>query len=68
MRVKQDDDNLTNSEQQDAIDCWVHGIAHLIDAFGRHRTTSLMVCATGYLIEENDPDEDTNHQGDNRSC
>lgn len=55
MRVKPDDVDMTDREQ-DAIDCWVHGIAHLIDAFGQPRATSLMVRAAGYLIEENDQD------------
>lgn len=51
MQVKPDDVNMTQSEQ-DAIDCWAHGIAHLIDAFGQPRAISLMACATGYLIEK----------------
>lgn len=66
MQVKPDDVNMTQSEQ-DAIDCWAHGIAHLIDAFGQPRAISLMACATGYLIEEKGQDEETNHGGDHRS-
>lgn len=66
MQVKRDDVNLTDSEQG-AIDCWVHGIAHLIDAFGQPRATTLMVCATGYLTVENGQDEQTNHGRDHRS-
>lgn len=71
MTQKLDDVHVAEAEQR-ALDCWTHGIAHLVEVLGHRRSTALMTHLTAYLIDRvranEAPKESTGIPAPRRRC